>query len=218
MTNTVERNPALETCHNKTGGAQQDQIIPSVWKHTDQPWLLGKFLLLTWQGWCSSADSRTGRSRGWCRRRPVSTRNAGWERWPQLEVGTEPVQRAGSLVGTAPAPLVRPVECVPEQQQRTNLNEWLTYWLTNWAVRLNRGTVKTLPHWQENNNDVRWEIQDVWEKGSSWWEWSPYLPAEALLTPQQIHNFSFHCLLSRLIVQLQHQDLQTTGNKKWSQR
>lgn len=35
ITKTVERNPALETCHNKTGGAQQDQIIPSVWKHTE---------------------------------------------------------------------------------------------------------------------------------------------------------------------------------------
>lgn len=93
--------------------------------HTSLPWLLGKFVLLTWQGWCSSADSRTGRSRDWCRMRPVSTPSAGWEQWPRLEVGTGPGRRAGSPVGTEPAPPARPVECVPEREQ-----SWLTHWLT----------------------------------------------------------------------------------------
>lgn len=35
-----------------------------------------------------------------------------------------------------------------------------------------------------------------------------YLPAEALLALQQIHNFGLHRLLRRLVVQLQHQDLE----------
>lgn len=29
-TKTADRNPALETCHDKTGGVKQDQIIPSL--------------------------------------------------------------------------------------------------------------------------------------------------------------------------------------------
>lgn len=111
----------------RSTGSDYSQCLET---HTSQPWLLGKFLLLTWQGWCSSADSRTGRSRGWCRRRPVSTRSAGWGRWPRPEVGTGPGRRAGSPVGTGPAPLARPAECVPERQQRTIPTDWLTDSLT----------------------------------------------------------------------------------------